>query len=176
MNARGNLHPRYARDSRLNRLYQRLLDERRRLLADVGDCTARLEAPREPVDLLDMACWEREADTASQVVSQELVKLSQVETALRKMETGTYGVCEACGRNIGAARLRALPFALRCRPCQERAEAESAAARPEPAASHSVEESDIPVLLSEDPLERQDGVAENAVLDSPETGAPEGDD
>jgi DnaK suppressor protein len=43
--------------------------------------------------------------------------LSQVEDALRKLEEGTYGACERCGKPIGDARLEAKPEARRCIAC-----------------------------------------------------------
>jgi DnaK suppressor protein len=62
--------------------------------------------------------------------------LAQVDLALKKMEEGTYGRCEACEEEIAPARLRAHPFAVRCTRCQEawerdqsRAEAGSARSR-----------------------------------------------
>ena len=45
--------------------------------------------------------------------------LAQVDLALKKMEEGTYGRCEACEEEIAPARLRAHPFAVRCTRCQE---------------------------------------------------------
>ena len=42
-----------------------------------------------------------------------------IETALRLLEAGRYGVCSDCAARIPAARLRAVPFAERCRDCQE---------------------------------------------------------
>jgi DnaK suppressor protein len=55
-----------------------------------------------------------------QLKSQTLAKIDE---ALRRLEQGTYGVCADCGRPIPEARLTALPFANRCRDCQEREEA-----------------------------------------------------
>ncbi len=46
--------------------------------------------------------------------------VQMIEAALRKLEEGTYGRCSDCRQPIGAARLRALPFADACRECQER--------------------------------------------------------
>lgn len=45
-----------------------------------------------------------------------------VEEALRRLATGEYGLCMDCGQHIALARLRALPFAVRCLACQERVE------------------------------------------------------
>lgn len=48
--------------------------------------------------------------------------LQQVEQALGRFVTGTYGVCEACGQTIDPARLRAIPHAVCCLDCQRRME------------------------------------------------------
>ncbi len=43
--------------------------------------------------------------------------------ALRRIEDGSYGKCAECGERLPDARLKALPAALRCRPCEEQREA-----------------------------------------------------
>ena len=43
--------------------------------------------------------------------------LSDVERALSKLDAGTYGACELCGKEIGEARLEAVPAARRCITC-----------------------------------------------------------
>jgi DnaK suppressor protein len=40
--------------------------------------------------------------------------LSDIDEALAKLDEGTYGVCEECGRPIGEARLEAMPAARLC--------------------------------------------------------------
>jgi len=48
--------------------------------------------------------------------------LEQVEDALRRLDAGTYGICEECGEEISPARLEALPYATLCIKCQQRRE------------------------------------------------------
>ncbi|MCE5198424.1 MAG: TraR/DksA C4-type zinc finger protein [Armatimonadota bacterium] len=45
--------------------------------------------------------------------------LEQIEEALRKIEQGTYGKCDRCGKDIRPERLRAIPYATLCIDCQE---------------------------------------------------------
>jgi DnaK suppressor protein len=45
--------------------------------------------------------------------------LHDVERALAKMDAGTYGTCERCGRPIGRERLEAIPWALLCIDCKK---------------------------------------------------------
>ena len=43
--------------------------------------------------------------------------LSKVQWALAKMDEGTYGICESCGKSIPLARLDALPYVTLCVDC-----------------------------------------------------------
>jgi RNA polymerase-binding transcription factor DksA len=47
-----------------------------------------------------------------------------VDDALRRFETGTYGLCRRCASPIANERLEALPHVRLCMPCQRRADAE----------------------------------------------------
>lgn len=48
--------------------------------------------------------------------------LQQVNLALEKVKKKTYGMCDSCGKPIGIARLKALPFATLCIGCKSRQE------------------------------------------------------
>ncbi|MEE2638461.1 MAG: TraR/DksA family transcriptional regulator [Acidobacteriota bacterium] len=50
--------------------------------------------------------------------------LTKISAALTRLEEGTYGYCYKCGDEIAEQRLRALPFAARCRECEEVRETE----------------------------------------------------
>ncbi|MGD0559888.1 MAG: TraR/DksA family transcriptional regulator [Streptosporangiaceae bacterium] len=72
-----------------------------------------------------------EADTGSKVYEreQEIATiqrarglLDQTNRALERIETGTYGACESCGKPIGKARLMAYPRATLCVACKQREE------------------------------------------------------
>ena len=45
--------------------------------------------------------------------------LDKIDAALGRLGEGTYGDCFECGEEIAGPRLRALPFAVRCRDCEE---------------------------------------------------------
>ncbi|HUG14197.1 MAG TPA: TraR/DksA C4-type zinc finger protein [Thermomicrobiales bacterium] len=66
--------------------------------------------------------YERERLLRIQVELAERIEL--VEGALERLDAGTYGRCERCGKQIAAARLKALPFAGHCISCQEIVDAE----------------------------------------------------
>jgi RNA polymerase-binding protein DksA len=44
--------------------------------------------------------------------------LASIDAALKRVEVGTYGICERCGRPIGDERLEALPYATKCIECK----------------------------------------------------------
>jgi DnaK suppressor protein len=45
--------------------------------------------------------------------------LNKINEALARLEDGTFGYCFECGEEIAEQRLRALPFAVRCKDCEE---------------------------------------------------------
>jgi DnaK suppressor protein len=45
--------------------------------------------------------------------------IKQIDSALDKIRTGSYGICEECTVEIDEKRLKILPFATLCRDCQE---------------------------------------------------------
>jgi DnaK suppressor protein len=64
--------------------------------------------------------FEREHELALTQNARDL--LDQGERALSRIDAGTYGVCESCGRPIGKARLLAFPRARLCVACKQREE------------------------------------------------------
>lgn len=55
-------------------------------------------------------------DRLSQVAVHDQLQrtLADVERAMAKLEDGTYGLCDVCGKPIGEGRLEALPWAVLC--------------------------------------------------------------
>jgi DnaK suppressor protein len=45
--------------------------------------------------------------------------LNKINDAMMRLEQGDYGYCFDCGEEIAEKRLRALPFAVRCKDCEE---------------------------------------------------------
>jgi RNA polymerase-binding transcription factor DksA len=61
-------------------------------------------------DQVDRAGEELDHDVALALLSCEGRMLAEIDDALRRIERGTYGTCEASGQPIPASRLRALPW------------------------------------------------------------------
>lgn len=74
-----------------------------------------------------------EADTQEEIafalLEMKADTLNRITTALHRLTDGTYGRCRDCGEDIAASRLKALPFALRCKNCEESRESAERLAR-----------------------------------------------
>lgn len=63
---------------------------------------------------------ERENDEVVDAIGNETRQsLHAIQVALDKIADGSYGACEACGEDIGEARLKAIPEATRCVNCAD---------------------------------------------------------
>jgi DnaK suppressor protein len=73
-------------------------------------------------DVLD-AGESSEADIQDEIefalIQMKSETLNRIDDALSRLEQGTYGNCFECGDEIAEKRLRALPFAVRCKDCEE---------------------------------------------------------
>lgn len=67
--------------------------------------------------------FDRERDLS--LLEQVEAELTDIEHALERLEEGTYGTCEACGKPIGDERLEAVPAARFCLEDQDKAENEA---------------------------------------------------
>lgn len=76
--------------------------------------TALDDGDRSVVDLYE--------DISLKQLSSHGETLRKIDEALRKLNEGTYGICEDCGEKIDEERLKILPFAIYCIDCQERKE------------------------------------------------------
>jgi DnaK suppressor protein len=63
------------------------------------------------------------------LLSQEQDALYEIDQALKRIDLGTYGVCEMSGKAIPRARLEAIPFARFTVECQSQLEKQSKASR-----------------------------------------------
>ena len=53
------------------------------------------------------------------LIQMKAETLQRIHEALERLEEGSYGHCYECGDEISPQRLRALPFAVRCKDCEE---------------------------------------------------------
>ena len=68
-------------------------------------------------------------DFALNLLSQEQDALYEIDEALKRIELGTYGICEMSGKQINKERLEAIPFARLTVECQSQIERQNKAQR-----------------------------------------------
>lgn len=105
---------------------RRILEERRReMVSEVQGKIrdVRTEAAGTPVNGVFDAAESSDADIQEDIelalIQMKAETLSKIDEALARLERGTFGFCTECGEEISERRLRALPFALRCKDCEE---------------------------------------------------------
>lgn len=114
---------RNAAKSRYNEL-RTMLEERRRELmhavkGKMRDVRAEGHKEREVLDQGESSEVDIQEDIEFALIQMKAETLNKIDAALRRLEEGTYGNCFECGEEISEARLRALPFAVRCKDCEE---------------------------------------------------------
>jgi DnaK suppressor protein len=110
---------------RLQRIRELLFQKRSAIRNHLESELLELEKPEEKrhrADLEEVASDTHEKDSLCEILDIEASQIDQIEVALRKIENGTYGICEDCGERIAPARLEALPFASQCIECKRQAE------------------------------------------------------
>ncbi len=76
------------------------------------DSISELAAHDQHIGDLGTETFEREKDLS--LLEQLEAEIGDLDAALRKVDEGTYGLCEVCGREIGAERLEAMPGTRTC--------------------------------------------------------------
>lgn len=104
---------------------QRILEERRREILNEVQLKmrdVRFGASGDGQGVLDSA-ETSEADIQDEIelalIQMKSETLHKIEEALARLDERTYGYCFECGDEISEKRLRALPFAVRCKDCEE---------------------------------------------------------
>ncbi|CAA6800548.1 MAG: C4-type zinc finger protein, DksA/TraR family [uncultured Sulfurovum sp.] len=79
-----------------------------------------------PRDEGDHASVERGNSVGNTIITKQSEKLKAIERSLKRINNGTYGICEACGVPIRTERLKVKIFADYCIACREIIEKETA--------------------------------------------------
>jgi DnaK suppressor protein len=77
------------------------------------------EKPHEVMDQGETSEVDIQEDIELALIQMKAETLNKIHEALARLEEGRYGLCFECGDEIAEARLRALPFAVRCKDCEE---------------------------------------------------------
>jgi DnaK suppressor protein len=112
-------------EERYDELKRMLEDRRREILNEVQskikdvrtEGTANLSTG--VVDAEETSVSDIQEDIELALIQMKAETLTRVNEALERLNAGNYGRCNECGDEISPQRLRALPFAVRCKDCEE---------------------------------------------------------
>ena len=115
---------------------RRILTERRRVLLETqesqqGELQALQAQDRDP-EYEEGAQVKFADDVLTSLSETSRREVMQIDAALGRMDEGEYGECIDCGQEIPIARLRALPFTLRCQEDEEQRERDLRGNSPRP--------------------------------------------
>jgi DnaK suppressor protein len=100
-----------------------LEDRRRELLNELQgkmrDVRSEGHRERDVLDQGESSEVDIQEDIEFALIQMKAETLNRINEAIRRLEEGAYGNCFECGDEISEARLRALPFAVRCKDCEE---------------------------------------------------------
>ena len=112
--------------SRYDELKQMLEDRRREIQAEVQGKMRDVRAEgtwggklNEVLDAVESSEADIQEDIEFALIQMKSETLNKINDALTRLEQGDYGNCFECGEEIAEKRLRALPFAVRCKDCEE---------------------------------------------------------
>jgi DnaK suppressor protein len=113
----------------LDRFRKRLEEEKERLEEQIADYERVLEEARLTESSSDRSPDPGNAEASSMkleyakelsIEQNTLDLLSKANRALERIDAGTYGICESCGKAIPIERLEALPYSTLCVECASR--------------------------------------------------------
>ncbi|OGX40333.1 MAG: hypothetical protein A3C53_03125 [Omnitrophica WOR_2 bacterium RIFCSPHIGHO2_02_FULL_68_15] len=70
------------------------------------------------IHMADMASDTYERELSMNIVTSEQELLYQIDDALKRLDDGTFGLCQQCSQAITMSRLKAVPYASMCIACQ----------------------------------------------------------
>jgi len=112
--------------TRYSELKRMLVDRQRELQAEVQGKMRDVRAEgswggklNEVLDAVESSEADIQEEIEFALIQMKSETLNKINDALSRLEQGNYGNCFECGDEIAEKRLRALPFAVRCKDCEE---------------------------------------------------------
>jgi DnaK suppressor protein len=104
-------------------LQKLLLKKREEIFKEVIDLENRWEETSEPqIEVEEMAQEIEITDSYDKQDETERRQIREIDLALKKMDSGKYGICESCGKPIAMNRLKVIPWTRYCRKDAEKEE------------------------------------------------------
>jgi DnaK suppressor protein len=109
---------------RLLALRQRLTSSVSHLADEASKAEGESNLSHVPIHMADLGSDAYEQDTTLNLLSTERLLLGEITLALRRLDEGTFGLCEECKEPILKERLRELPYTRYCVGCARKLESE----------------------------------------------------
>jgi DnaK suppressor protein len=105
--------------------FKKLLNEQLKTLIQEAQktVTGMTDSKENFPDPTDRATLESDRNFMLRIRGRERKLILKIEEALERIETGSFGVCESCGDEIGEERLKARPVTTLCIECKKKEEA-----------------------------------------------------
>ena len=123
--ATANTESQEGKGARYDELKRMLEDRRREILNEVQSkikdvrSEGTLNSTGGVLDAEETSVTDIQEDIELALIQMKAETLTRINEALERLDEGTYGRCNDCGDEISPQRLRALPFAVRCKDCEE---------------------------------------------------------
>ena len=88
------------------------------LLSEAGKTVEEMDEEENFPDPTDRASLESNRNAILRIRDRERKLIAKIQEALRRLDNGEYGICEACGEKISIARLKARPVTSLCIDCK----------------------------------------------------------
>ncbi len=112
------------RELAIHEIKKQLLLQREKLLTDAGIAINSLPSTNVLSEIGDQASLEIDRNFMLKLKERERKLLKKIDKAIEKIETHSYGICEACGEDIDVKRLVARPVTDLCIACKTEQEEE----------------------------------------------------
>lgn len=89
-------------------------------LGNAADSSGNLS--NVPLHVADVGTENYDQEFTLSLIENEQGTLEQINHAFKRLDAGTYGLCEECGEAIAKPRLQALPYTKHCIECARKAE------------------------------------------------------
>lgn len=112
------------REEKIQEIKKKLIRQKEALLSEAGDALNAL--PDETIfpEMGDQASAEIDRNFMLRLKGRERQLLKKIDEAIEKIDSGAYGICEACGEEINIKRLEARPVTTMCIECKTEQEEE----------------------------------------------------
>ena len=104
------------------KFFKKLLEERKeQIIKNINKSADEIAELRSngAVDDFDVASVNTDSNLEYTIISKQRTEYEKIEKALKKIENGSYGICEECEEQINLERLKAKPHDSLCISCRE---------------------------------------------------------